>query len=200
MSEPIDFYFDFSSPYGYIAAEKIEDVIAPFERKIRWHPILLGAAFKLTGGKPLVEQPMKAEYTVHDLKRLARFQNIPFIMPDPFPVATVRAARGFYWLEDRNHDAAVDFAKMVYRAYFGTGQDISRPDIVDGLVADLGHDRQEFAAGVSTPEIKERLRNKVDASIRRGVFGSPFVLMDDEAFWGADRFWMMKRWLRSGGW
>lgn len=200
MTDPIDFYFDFSSPYGYLAAERIEAVIAPFERDIRWRPILLGAAFKETGGQPLIAQPMKGDYARHDLARLARFQGVPFVIPDVFPVATVRAARGFYWLSDRDPAAAVTFAKAIYRAYFGDGRNISKPEVVDGIAAGLGHDADEFAAGVSTPEIKERLRAEVAASIERGVFGSPFMIVDGEPFWGADRFWMVKRWLKSGGW
>lgn len=200
MTEPIDFYFDFSSPYGYLAAERIEAVIAPFEREIRWRPILLGAAFKTTGGKPLVEQPMKADYAIHDLKRLARFQQIPMVLPDPFPIATVRAARGFYWPHDQDPATAVAFAKAVYRAYFGEGRNISQPEIVDGIAADVGSDPAAFAAAVTSAEAKTRLRDEVDASIERGVFGSPFVIVDGEAFWGADRFWMIKRWLKSGGW
>lgn len=200
MAEPIDFYFDFSSPYGYLAAEKIEDVIAPFERDIRWRPILLGAAFKATGGAPLVSQPLKRDYAINDLKRMARFQGTPFVVPDPFPVATVRAARGFYWIDDRDPAAAVDFAKAVYRAYFADGHNISEPAVVDDIAAGLGHDAQAFAAAVTSPEIKDRLRREVDDSLERGVFGSPFVIVDGEAFWGADRFWMIRRWLKSGGW
>jgi len=200
MTDAIDFYFDFSSPYGYLAAERIEAVIAPFEREIRWRPILLGAAFKTTGNKPLVDQPLKGDYTLHDLDRLARFQQVPWVVPDPFPIATVRAARGFYWIDDQDPAAAVTFAKAVYRAYFGEGRNISEPDVVDGIAADLGHDREAFAAAVSSPEIKERLRNEVEASIERGVFGSPYMIVDGEPFWGADRFWMIKRWLKSGGW
>ncbi|MEQ8664587.1 MAG: 2-hydroxychromene-2-carboxylate isomerase [Rhodospirillales bacterium] len=200
MPEPIDFYFDFSSPYGYLAAEKIEQVVAPFGRDLRWRPILLGAAFKQTGSAPLVSQPLKADYAINDLKRMARFQETPFVVPDPFPIATVRAARGFYWLDDQDPAAAVAFAKAIYRAYFAEGRNVSEPDVVDGIAAALGHDAEAFAAGVTSPEIKDRLRQEVDASLARGVFGSPFVIVDGEAFWGADRFWMIKRWLKSGGW
>jgi len=198
--EPIDFYFDFSSPYGYFAAERIEDVIAPFDRRIRWKPILLGVAFQKTGSGPLLDQPMKGEYSRHDMERMARFMDVPFMIPDPFPVPTQRAARGFYWLAGRDEAAAVDFAKSVYRAYFGAGRDISKPEVVDALAAEQGHDATAFAAGVSSPEIKARLRSEVDAAIERGVFGSPFVFVDGEPFWGADRFWMIKRWLKAGGW
>ena len=200
MPEPIDFYFDFSSPYGYLAAEKIEGVIAPFERDIRWRPILLGAAFKETGSGPLLLQPMKGDYAVNDLQRMARFQGTPFVVPDPFPVATVRAARGFYWIEDKDPVAAVTFAKAVFRAYFAEGRNISEPAVVDEVAAALGHDVDAFAAAVTSPEAKERLRNEVDAAIALGVFGSPYVIVDGEPFWGADRFWMIKRWLKSGGW
>ena len=200
MTDPIDFYFDFSSPYGYLTAERVEAVIAPLGRDFRWRPILLGVAFKEIGSYPLLDQPMKGAYSRRDMERMARFMDVPFRIPDPFPVATIRAARGFYWLDERDPGAAVAFAKTVYRAYFADGRKISDPKVVDDIAESLGHDRAKFAEAVGTPEIKERLRQEVDGSIERGVFGSPFVFVDGEPFWGADRFWMIKRWLKSGGW
>ncbi|MBI4741684.1 MAG: DsbA family protein, partial [Betaproteobacteria bacterium] len=72
MSEPLDFTFDFSSPYGYLASEKIDALAGKYGRKVRWHPILLGVVFKATGATPLTQAPLKGEYSLHDFSRSAR--------------------------------------------------------------------------------------------------------------------------------
>ncbi len=199
-SNPIDFYFDFSSPYGYFAAARLDFVVAPFDRDVRWHPILLGPTMEKSGNRPLIEQDMKGEYALHDWERLARFMDLPWSLPDPFPIATVRTARAFYWIEDTQPDAAKSFAMAAYRAYFGDGAAINEAGVVADIAAGVGLNRQAVLEGIETPEIKQRLRDEVDAAIARGVFGSPYVIVDGEPFWGSDRFWMIKRWLKSGGW
>ena len=78
MSNPIEFYFDFSSPYAYFAAQKIDELIEGFDRTVEWKPMLLGVALKQTGSQPLAHIPMKGEYCVHDWERLARFQELPW--------------------------------------------------------------------------------------------------------------------------
>jgi len=200
MSDPIDFYFDFSSPYGYFAAARLDDVVAPFEREVRWHPILLGPAFEKSGNSPLATQPMKGEYSIHDWQRLARFMDLPWTMPDPFPIATVRAARAFYWIEENNPDTAKPFASAIYKAYFGDGLAINDAEVVADVAVGVGIGRLNLLEGIEHPDIKQRLRDEVDAALAKGVFGSPYVIVDGEPFWGADRFWMIRRWLKSGGW
>ena len=94
---PLDFYFDFSSPYGYLMSEKIDAVAARHGRKVRWHPILLGVIFKATGSAPLtLQNPAKAAYSIHDFERSARFMGIPYRHPTHFPLATQNAARAYY--------------------------------------------------------------------------------------------------------
>ncbi len=84
MAQPIDFYFDYSSPYAYIAAQQIETLAARHGRSVDWHPILLGAIFPTTGGMPLVDIPLKGDYSRHDFARSARFAGVPFSMPPVF--------------------------------------------------------------------------------------------------------------------
>lgn len=199
---PVDFYFDFSSPYGYFAAEKIEHVIAPFELSVIWHPILLGPAFAKTGNRPLAEQPIKDDYSVHDWARLARFMNLPWSMPDIFPISTVNTARAFYGIEEElgGHEKAKEFAKVAYKAYFGHGRAINDLDIIADLAKQCDVDGEHLRQVITTQTIKDRLHHEVEESLNKGVFGSPFVIIDGEKFWGSDRFWMIKRWLKSGGW
>ncbi len=203
MSDPIDFYFDFSSPYGYFAAQGLEKVVAPFDRIVRWHPILIGVVMQKTGAEPLANVPMKGDYMARDCERLARFMDVPWQIPEPFPVSTVTAARAFYGLEQKDggdQTRAVAFAKQVYRAYFAAGQNISDTSVVGEVLTSVSGGDTNIEHMVSDPSVKARLRAEIETSMERGVFGSPFVLVDDEPFWGADRFWMIKRWLKRGGW
>ena len=102
MSEPIDFWFDFSSPYSYIASELIDDLAVKHGRRVKWRPIMLGAAFKATGSSLLINVPLKGEYSKRDFDRSARFHGLPYKFPPRFPLATQLAARGYYWLHGQD--------------------------------------------------------------------------------------------------
>ncbi len=200
MSDAIDFYFDFSSPYGYLASVKIDELVEPFGRTVAWKPILLGAIMKTAGAKPLREYPLKGDYAEHDCARLARFMEVPWTMPDRFPIATMAAARAFYWIEDGDPARAKAFAHAAYRTYFGEGRDITTKEAVADIAEPLGVDRDRLMAALGDETVKQRLKDETAAAQDKGVFGSPYVIIDGEPFWGADRFWMIRRWLKSGGW
>jgi 2-hydroxychromene-2-carboxylate isomerase len=199
MAEPIEFYFDFSSPYSYLASEKIDELAARFERKVLWRPVLLGAIFKGLGTVPLVRQPGMHDYSLHDFARSARFLEVPFRMPMRFPVATQAAARAYYWLHDRDCALARRFAHAVFRAYFAEGHEISESPAVLHIAAQLGVEPTPLYSALEDPALKERLRQETDAAIAKGMFGAPWIVVDGEAFWGADRLPQVERWLETGG-
>jgi len=199
MDAPLDFYFDFSSPYGYLASELIDDLAGRHGRRVAWHPILLGAVFRQTGSAPLTEIPLKGDYSKRDFARSARFLGIPFRMPTRFPLATQNAARAFLWLQDRDPARARDLAHALYRACFAEDIDISDTARLLVIADSLGLDKAALAAAVADPAIKDRLRAANDAAIARGVFGSPFVFVDGEPFWGVDRLPQIDKWLETGG-
>jgi 2-hydroxychromene-2-carboxylate isomerase len=199
MAETIDFYFDFSSPYGYFAATRIEALAAEHGRRVKWHPILLGAVFKHTGGQPLPFVPLKGAYSMRDFDRTARFHGIPFKQPSSFPIPTQAAARAMLWVDQNIGEAkAIDFTKALYVAYFVDGKDITAPEVVAEVGAAMGIDAQELLEGANSAGIKESLKAEVDAAIAHGVFGSPFVIADDEPFWGFDRFDQLEAFLKNG--
>jgi len=200
MANPIDFYFDFSSPYGYFASAKIDDLAAKHGRDVTWRPILLGAVFKITGGQPLPTIPLKGSYSAHDLQRSARLFKMSFKMPTKFPIGSTAPARAFYWLNDRDPAAARKLALALFRAYFAEDRDISNPEVTGNVAAKLGVDKVELAQALNEPAVKERLRSEVAAAIERGVFGSPYFIVDGEPFWGSDRLEQVDRWLETGGW
>jgi 2-hydroxychromene-2-carboxylate isomerase len=200
VANPIDFYFDFSSPYGYFAASKIEDIAARHGRTVTWRPILLGAVFKVTGQQPLPTIPLKGEYAKHDLDRTAKLLNLPFRLPTKFPISTTSPARAFYHLNNRDPALAKRLALALFVAYFADDVDISSPENTADIAAHAGVDRDEMIEALNDPAVKDRLRHEVDAAVALGVFGSPYIVVDGEPFWGSDRLDQVEKWLGSGGW
>ena len=199
MSDPIQFYFDFSSPYSYLASEMIDELAAKYGRQVQWRPILLGAAFQKSGLPLLVTVPLKGEYSLRDFDRSARFYGIPFKFPEKFPLATHTAARGYYWLHGQDCNQARQFAHAVFRAYWIAGRDVSDLGVVQEIAAGLGIDREALTEAVAKPEIKERLKAETDGAIAKGMFGAPYMIVDGEPFWGADRLPQLEKWLATGG-
>ena len=199
-AKPIEFYFDFSSPYGYVASCQIDTIAERHDRRVLWRPFLMGAAMKLTGRKPLVMQPMVADYAKTDLARSARRAGVKFSLPDPFPVATVAACRAYYWLLDQDEEKAKSLAQALYVAYFVEGRNISEPEVVLDVAGALGVDRDALSAALQDQAVKDRLKQVTDDAVARGIFGSPFFIVDGEPFWGNDRLREVDEWLETGGW
>ncbi|MBL8481564.1 MAG: 2-hydroxychromene-2-carboxylate isomerase [Rhodocyclaceae bacterium] len=198
MPAPIEFYFDFTSPYGYLLAHRIDEIAAGHGRTTDWHPFLLGMAFKITGAVPLPEIPVKGAYSLHDIQRSARYFGLPYRHPTRFPLPTHSAARSFYWLQDHDAARARPFALACLRALFVEDRDISAPATVLDVAAAQGADRAALEQALADPAVKDRLRSETEAAIARGVFGSPFTIIDGEPFWGADRVPQIERWLAGG--
>ena len=198
-SLPILFYFDFTSPYSYLASEKIDALAERFGRQVQWRPVLLGAIFKALGTVSLVRQPGQAAYSARDFSRSARFLDVDYAHPQNFPVSTVAPARAYYWLHGQDCALARRFAHEVFRAYFVAGRDIAVAQVVLDLAAKVGADGTAVEMGMNDPAIKERLRVETDAAVAGGVFGAPWIVVDGEPFWGADRLPQIERWLETGG-
>jgi 2-hydroxychromene-2-carboxylate isomerase len=197
---PVDFYFEFSSPYGYIASQLADDFEKRIGRPLAWRPMLLGPVFKATGGAPLTAIPLKGEYAKRDFARSAHFHGVPFRFPDNFPINSIAACRAFYWVSDREPAKAKALAKALYRAFFAENRDISAPATVVGIASSLGVDGPALAAALEDPALKERTKKEVEAAMSQGVFGSPFFVIDGEPFWGVDRMSMAEEWVKRGGW
>lgn len=197
---PIEFWFDFSSPYAYLAAMQIADMAEEHDRTVLWRPFLLGVVFKENGSAPLTKQPMKARYMNHDVERFARLYDIDFTWPDKFPLATQAAARAYYWLEQQNPALAADFVAVVFDALFARNRDVSDPATVLDIAEKMGADRAALSAALEDEAVKDKLKAVCAEAVERGIFGAPMTIVDGEMFWGADRLWMVEEWLENGGW
>jgi 2-hydroxychromene-2-carboxylate isomerase len=195
---PVDFYFDFSSPYSYIASEWIEALAARHGRTVAWHAILLGATFQVTEIKSPVSYPLKREYSLLDFERSARFAGVPLKMPAKFPIATQNAARIFWWLDASDPARARDWARHGLRAFFARGVDLSDAIALQALAAEFGPPGMQAQDVWNDPQWKAALKAANDAAIAHGVFGAPFFIIDGEPFWGNDRRVQIERWLEKG--
>lgn len=201
MSEAIDFYFDFSSPYAYIGSQLIEPVASKHGRKVNWTPFMLGVAMQGEKTFPLTQYPLKGDYSRMDFERTARYHNIPFVMPAEFPKLTLGASRGFLWISRGDPERATEFAKKIFAAYFVSGKDISDMEIVADIAEEVGLDRAEFLQAAQNDEIKAAFKASVEETVfKKKVFGAPFFIVDGERFWGADRVGQLDEWLTTGGW
>lgn len=199
MPQPIEFYFDFSSPYSYLASEQIDALAARHGRAVDYRPVLLGAVFKTSGGTPLTEgYGPKAEYSKHDFARSARFAGVPYRPPSRFPVGAVVASRAVLWLLQHAPDKTVPFIHAIFRAYFVEDRDIADAATVSAVASSMGIDADALAAGVQQPGIKDLLKQRVDEAITFGMFGAPMIVVDGERFWGNDRLPQIERWLAQG--
>ncbi len=199
MDAPLDFYFDFSSPYGHLASQLIGPLAARHGREVAWRPFLLGVVLKETGAAPLTQVPLKGEYSMRDIQRSARFHGLPeFRLPARFPIPTQSPARIVLWQRARDAAVVPALVRALYGAYFHEGRDISDPEVAADVATTAGLDRAAARAAVDDPEVKEALRRETAQAMAAGVCGSPFVVVDGEPFWGLDRFDQIERWLATG--
>lgn len=200
MPGEIDFYYEFSSPYGYVAAELIEDIAAKHNYGVNWKPFLLGAVFKAEGTQSLVDYPMKGPYSRHDIERSARYYNLAYQWPPRFPIFSVNAARAIYWVKDIAPSKDKELSIAIYRAAFADGRDIADIDVLADVAISVGLDSDAMLAGIKSSAIKQMLKEEVQVAMDRKVFGSPFFIIGGEPFWGVDRLPQLEKWLETGGW
>lgn len=196
---PLDFWFDLSSPYSYIANEWVDGLAQRHGRSVRRHAILLGATFAVAELKSPVSYPLKREYSLADFERSARFEGLNYRNPSTFPIPTQNAARVFWWLHDTGSpQAAAAWATHAFRAYFTRGVLLNDVVALRELAAQAGIDADAAEAAWNDPTWKLRLKSENEAAIAAGVFGAPFFHIDGEPFWGNDRKPQIERWLQHG--
>ncbi len=194
----IQFYFDFSSPYSYIASEWINAVAARHGRRVQWHAVMLGVLFQPAGLRPPVDYPVKREYILRDFERSARFAGLPYKQPEHFPISTHNAARVFWWLDEQEPSRAIAWARAALRAYFTRDVALDNAAQLKALAAESGLDADAAEASWADPKWKAALKSANETASAAGVFGAPFFIIDGELFWGNDRQEQIVQWLATG--
>ncbi|MBL8359575.1 MAG: DsbA family protein [Rubrivivax sp.] len=188
MSGPVEFWFDFGSPYAYLAAEKLPAIVAAQGRTLRWRPVLLFAVLRKLDLPPPMGHPAKRDYLLMDFDRSARHLGVPYRHPTRFPVVSPWPARLFHALAARDEAAAAAFARDALRAAFRDDQPLDEWPALLALAArhdDRGADA--LLAAADGAAARAALAAAIDEAAARGLFGSPFVVIDGEGFFGADR-------------
>jgi 2-hydroxychromene-2-carboxylate isomerase len=199
----IEFFFDCSSPWTYLAFHNIQPLAKEFAAEITWRPILVGGVFNAVNPSVYAarDNPVatKADYTKKDLADWARLAGLAIKMPPTiFPVNSVKAMRGCLWLGSGSSMLA--FARAVFEAYWGDDKDISQDKVLAAICKDLGIDAARFFAGINDPGVKQALKSNTDELIARGGFGSPTIFIDKtDMYFGNDRLPLIRAALQRRG-
>ncbi|MEE9280899.1 MAG: 2-hydroxychromene-2-carboxylate isomerase [Myxococcota bacterium] len=191
----LEFFFDCSSPWTYLAFHRIEEVCARAGASLIWRPILVGGVFN-EANPSVYEQranpvPVKARYYSKDLADWASHYGIAIGQPPVFPVNSVKAMRGAFLADEKG--CLPEYARAVFEAYWGDLDDISQDDVLRAIVRRVGLDEEEFFERIARQETKDRLRANTDELIRRGGFGSPTMFVDgDDMYFGNDRLELVR--------
>ena len=184
----IEFFFDCSSPWTYLAFHNIQPLAKEFSAEISWRPILVGGIFNSVNPSVYASRdapvPPKARYMKKDLADWARAAGLTINMPTVFPVNSVKAMRGCVWLGDE----MVPFARAVFEAYWGDDKDISQDAVLTEICRRVGVDPARFFAAIGEQAVKDQLKANTDEAIARGSFGSPTIFLDKiDMYFGNDR-------------
>jgi 2-hydroxychromene-2-carboxylate isomerase len=189
----IEFFFDCSSPWTYLAFTNIQPLAKEAGAEITWKPFLVGGVFN-TVNKTMYETranpvPAKQAYTAKDMADWARLAGIRIKMPPSvFPVNAVKSMRGCIWVQQQHPDKLVPFAKAVFESYWGDDQDISKDEVLAKICERAGLDPAKFLAGIGEQAIKDQLKANTDEAVARGAFGSPTIYLDKtDMYFGNDR-------------
>lgn len=189
----LDFFYDFSSPYSYLAATQMQALGERTGAAVRWRPMVLGAVFKANGAAPPIMAPNKARWQRDDLERWARHYGVPMRLSSHFPVNAIKAMR--LALVDETRVAAVSLA--AFRAMWVDDRDLGDDAVVRALAVECGLDGEAAMAAIEEPRVKDQLRANTAEAIGCGAFGAPAFLVGGELFWGNDRLHFVEAAVRA---
>jgi 2-hydroxychromene-2-carboxylate isomerase len=192
MAKKLEFFYDCSSPWTYLAFTKIEEVAQRHNASLVWKPILVGGVFNTVNSSvyEMRSNPVKvkARYYKKDMQDWAHLYGLKITDPTSlsvFPVNSVKAMRGAFVAHE--HGKISPYSRRVFECYWGDNRDISKDEVLRDIVRAVGLDETEYFRKIGTPEYKEKLKANTDEVIERGGFGSPTIFVEGEMFFGNDR-------------
>ena len=185
MIKTFEFYFDFASPYSFLAHKEILKIEKEHLVKIKYMPILLGGLFKLAGIKANADIPIKAKYMVRDCKLWAEKYKTTFKFNNYFPIKTLDLMRCVLVAEKKNFSQ--NFINKIFDAIWKDGLNLNDYVIISKLLKNFDVNPEVFLNEASNTVIKEELKQKTNEAFLKGIFGAPSFLINNRVFWGQDR-------------
>ena len=185
MIKSFEFYFDFASPYSFLAHKQIRKIEKDNSIKIKYMPLLLGGLFNLSGIKANADIPIKAKYMIKDCKLWAEKNNISFKFNNYFPIKTLTLMRCV--LVAQRKDFTQMFINKIFDAIWKDGINLNDNLIVEKLLKNLDLNPKIFLVEANETKIKEELKSRTNDAHKKGIFGAPTFLVNNKIFWGQDR-------------
>ena len=197
----IEFFFDISSPWTYLAFHNVQPLAAELKVPIQWRPIMVGGIFNTVNPSVYAMRqspvPAKMAYMKKDLQDWARQAGLKIVMPPKvFPVNSVKAMRGCIWLDQQSvsgqPSAMLPFATKAFEAYWAHEQDISQDDVLAEICEAVDINVKAFFDGIGQQAIKDQLKTNTNEVVERGGFGSPSMFVGNDMYFGNDRLGLLK--------
>ena len=185
MIKPFEFYFDFASPYTFLAHKEIRKIEEENSIKINYMPVLLGGLLKMTEVKANVDIPIKAKYMIRDCKLWAEKYNITFKFNSYFPILTLNLMRCVLVAKKKGFEK--DFINRIFDAIWKDDLNLNDNKILAKLLRNLNINHESFLIEAINPEIKNDLKNRTILAYKKGIFGLPSFIINNKVFWGQDR-------------
>ena len=185
MAQQVEFFFDYGSPFSYLA----DTQLAALERRTRativYRPMLLGAVLKETGNASPITVPAKGRYMGVELHRWAKRYGVPFAANKFFPINTMRLMRGA--VAAQHAECFAEYHRAIYPAFWVDSANLGEPEVIRAVLDKAGLNADLILTRIEEPDVKEQLRLNTEEAVRRGVFGAPTFFVGEEMFWGNDR-------------
>ena len=185
MIKPLEFYFDFISPYSFLAHKQIRKIENNEGIKIIYKPVLLGGLHNLHGIKAPAFIPAKAKHMVRDCKLIAEKNNIRFKFNSYFPIRSLNLMRGVLVAEEDNIKKY--YINNIFNTIWQDGLNMNDAIVVQKILQNLNVNPKTFSLRTASSLIKDLLRKRTNEAYEKGVFGAPTFIVNNKIFWGQDR-------------
>ena len=186
MAKTVEFYFDFGSPYSYLAYRALPGIAATHGAQIVWRPMLLGGVFKASGNHSPAENPAKRKWMQQDMQRWAARYGAVYKHNPHFPINTLTLMLGAAGMQMRGTDFS-RYVEAMFHAMWEEPRNLGEPAELAAVLRQAGFDADAFQSLVNDPTVKEQLKKDTEEAVARGVFGAPTFFVGEEMFWGQDR-------------